>query len=63
MVELTEEEKEKAKVLAEAWTWKWVESMQKKGKKLTKEGIAKYKKAMEAIAKVKILTEKSKKAS
>ena len=63
MVELTKEDEEMAKVFAEAWTQKWIESMQRKGKKLTKEGIAKYRKSMEAMAKIKILTEKSKKAS
>jgi len=61
MVELTEGDRKEAEFLAEIWTHKWVHSMQRKGKKLTKEGIAKYKKAMEAIAKIKILTEKSKK--
>jgi len=58
MVELTEEDRKKAKELAESWTKKWVESMRKKGKKPTKEGISKYKKTAELMALRKIWSEK-----
>jgi len=63
MIELTKKDVEKAKVLAKAWTKKWVESMRKKGKKLTKKGVKNYEIAMKQIAIMRILTEKSKKVS
>jgi len=63
MIELTRKDVEKAEVLAKAWTEKWVESMRRQGKKLTKKGVKNYEIAMKQIAIMHILNEKSKKVS
>lgn len=48
---------DKAKALAELWTRRWMESMKIRGKKLTQKGIENYRKAMEGIAKLKLMGE------
>jgi len=51
---MSEDIEAKAKGLAALWTLKWVFAMESQGKKVTGEGMKRYREAMKAVALVKL---------